>query len=138
MEVKETAACGITQRHFAIEIDPEELPDFFRIVRFAASGAGKFDEEELDDVAGQMSYICGPSIEEEPDDDIDTEEIHWKEWEGSYRLVFSETAGPKLFQIFKDLLEENNEYDQKLAQRLSSEIQELAPSILDNVPVINR
>jgi hypothetical protein len=138
VEVKETAACGITQREFAIEIDPDELPDFFRIVRYAASGQGKFDEEELDDVVGQMSYICGPSVEEEPDEDADASEIRWKEEDGTYRLVFTEMAGPKLYRIFSALTEETDEYDRTLAQRLSAEIQELAPSILDNVPVINR
>lgn len=138
METKETAACGIAQREFAVEIDPDELPDFFRIIRFAASGQGKFDEEELDDVMGQMSYICGPGIEEGPDEDADDEEISWKEEDGSFQLVFTETSGAKLYQIFQALSDESDEYDKKLAQRLSDEVQELAPSILDNVPVVNR
>lgn len=138
MEVKETAACGITQRKFAIEIDPDELPDFFRIIRFSASGAGKYDDEELEDVIGQMSYICGAAVEEEPDEDADVEEIFWKEEDGSFLLLFTETSGSKLYQIFQALQEDSEEYDKALAQRLSTEIQELAPSILDNVPVINR
>ena len=78
MEVRETAACGISQREFVIEIDPEDLPRIYRILRVAGAGVGRYDEEDMEDVMGQMTYICGEGIEDAPDQDADAEEIFWK------------------------------------------------------------
>ena len=139
MEVRETAACGISEREFAIECEPEDLPHIFRILRFAQADDGYYDEEFLEDVMGQMTYICGAEIEEPGEDDADVDEIVWKESsEGTYDLAFSETNGGKLYQIFQAVLDDSDEFDKKLDSRLMADIQELAPSILDNLPVINR
>ena len=139
MEVRETAACGISEREFAIECEPEDLPHIYRILRYAQADDGYYDEEFLDDLMGQMTYICGAEIEEPGDDDSDVEEIVWKESsEGTYDLVFSETNGGRLYQIFKAAQDESDEFDKGLDTRLMAQIKEMAPSILDNLPVINR
>ena len=57
MEVKETAACGISLREFAIEIEEDEIVDIYRIMNFAQNEEGFYDEDFLDDLKGQMSYI---------------------------------------------------------------------------------
>ena len=66
MEVKETAACGISLREFAVEFDADEIVDMFRVLNYAQSGVGSYDEDFLDDLKSQMAYIIGPSVEEEP------------------------------------------------------------------------
>ena len=71
MEVKETAACGISLREFAIEFDDDELVDMYRILNYAQNEVGFYDEDFLDDIQSQMSYIIGPSLDEEPSDDIE-------------------------------------------------------------------
>lgn len=139
MEVRETAACGITERQFAIECEAEDLPHIYRILRFAQADDGFIDEEFLDDLMDQMTYICGAEIAEDPDEDLDTESIKWEEGSsGTYDLLFTETNGTLLYQIFKAVQEESDEFDKEIDTRLMAEIKEIAPSILDNLPVINR
>jgi len=55
MEVKETAACGISLREFAIEIEEDEIVDMYRIMNFAQNEEGFYDEDFLDDLKAQMS-----------------------------------------------------------------------------------
>jgi len=59
MEVKETAACGISLREFAIEFDDDELVDMYRILNYVQNEVGFYDEDFLDDLHSQMSYIIG-------------------------------------------------------------------------------
>ena len=139
MEVRETAACGISERQFAIECESDDLPHIYRILRFAQADDGFIEEEFLDDLMDQMIYICGSEIEEIEEEDADSDSIKWQEGENdTYELIFSETNGAVLYQIFKAVLEDDDEFDKKLDTRLMAEIKELAPSILDNLPVINR
>ena len=92
MEVRETAACGISEREFAIECDPEDLPHIYRILRFAQAEDGFIDEEFMEDLMSQMTYICGDEIAEDPDEDADMDNIRWEESESdTYDLHFSET-----------------------------------------------
>ena len=45
MEVKETAAHGISQREFAIEFDDNELAGFFRVSLYAHKAPGFHDRD---------------------------------------------------------------------------------------------
>jgi hypothetical protein len=137
MEVKETAACGISLREFAIEIEEDEIADMYRIMNFVQNEEGFYDEDFLDDLKSQMSYIIGPSVEEEPDDDIE-ETIHWEDTDGTYLLLFTEPEAPKLLQILNGTEHPGEVFDTKLNQKLLDQMMELAPTQLENLPVINR
>jgi hypothetical protein len=137
MEVKETAACGISLREFAIEFETDELADIYRILNYAQSEEGFFDEDFLDDLKSQMTYIIGGSVEEEPQDKIE-ESVHWEETDSSYNLHFSEPEGAKLFQILNGVEHPGEGFDQEMNQKLLDEMREMAPSVLENLTVINR
>jgi hypothetical protein len=137
MEVKETAACGISLREFAIEFDTDELVDIYRILNYAQNEVGFHDEDFLEDLKSQMAYIIGPSLEEEPSEDIE-ETIHWEDTGASYDLHFSEPEGAKLLQILNGVEHPGEGFDKKLNEKLLEQMMEMAPSVLDNLPVINR
>ena len=137
MEVKETAACGISLREFAIEFEEDEIVDIFRIMNYAQNEVGFYDEDFLEDLVSQMAYIIGPSLEEEPQDDVD-ETIHWEETDGSYSLAFTEPEGPKLLQILNAVERPGEGFDKALNQKLLDQMMEIAPTQLENLPVINR
>ena len=137
MEVKETAACGISLREFAIEIEDDEIVDMYRIMNFAQNEEGFYDEDFLDDLKSQMSYIIGPSVEEDPADDVE-ETIHWEEEDGTYSLNFTEPEGPKLLQILDGVNQPGEGFDKELNQKLLEQMRELAASQLENLPIINR
>ncbi len=101
MEVKETAACGISLREFAIEFDADEIVDMFRVLNYAQSGIGSYDEDFLDDLKSQMTYIIGPSVEEELPEEIEEETIHWEDTGASYNLAFNEAEGGKAVSNLK-------------------------------------
>ena len=138
MEVKETAACGISQREFAIEFDTEDLPEIFRVFRFAQDGTGYYDEDFLEDLKSQMAYIIGPSLEEEPTDEIEDETMHWEDEGTSYNLCFNEEESRKLLQILSSVDHPGEGMDNELNQKLMAQMLEMAPSVLENLPVINR
>lgn len=138
MEVRETAACGIAERKFAIECQPEDLPHIYRIIRYPGAEDGYYDEEFLDDLLSQMAYICGDEITVAAADDVDTSLIQWSVEDDVYALMFNELATPVLYQLFDACLERKPHFDAALARRLMVEASELAPSILSNLPVINR
>jgi hypothetical protein len=138
MEVRETAACGISEKIFAIECEPEDLPHMYRILRYVQAEDGYYDEEFLDDLKEQMDYICGDIITSDADENIDLEDIKWTEDSDIYSLQFTETTASALFSIFDAVEERKDTFNIELDKRLMSEIKHLAPSILDNLPVINR
>lgn len=137
MEVKEAAACGISLREFVIEIEEEEIADMYRIMNFAQEGEGFFDEDFLDELKSQMSYIIGPSVEEEPAEDIE-ETIHWEEDDGIYSLCFTEPEGARLFRILEGVNQTAEGFDRELNRKLLDQMLELAPNQLENLTVINR
>lgn len=137
MEVKETAACGISLREFAVEFEPDELVDIYRILNYAQNGDGFFDEDFLEDLKSQMTYIIGGSVEEEPQEEIE-ESIHWEETEASYDLHFSEPEGAKLFQVLNGVEHPGEGFDKEMNQKLLDQMMEMAPSVLENLTVINR
>lgn len=138
MEVRETAACGISEKIFAIECEAEDVPHIFRILRYVQAEDGYYDEEFLEDLLEQMDYICGDILEEEASGDIIIEDIKWQEDDDVYSLLFTETTASTLFAIFDAAEERKDTFNLELDERLMKEILELAPSILDNLPVINR
>ena len=138
MEIRETAACGITERQFAIEMDAEELPDIYRIFLFIKAGAGYYDEEAQQDLVEQMSYIIGPEVEDEPDEGANVDGIAWHEEDEMYQLVFQETNSQYIYRILTAVAHPGEGFDQDLNARLAKQILEMAPSILENLPVINR
>ena len=137
MEVRETAACGISLREFAIEFDSEELPDIYRVFRYVKDGTGFCDEDFIEDLKSQMTYIIGPSLEEEPQE-LDEESIRWEDTGVSYNLNFKEPEAPKLIQILDAVENPGEGFDKALNERLMNQMMEMAPSVLDNLPVINR
>jgi len=138
MEVKETAACGISQREFTMEFDEEELPDVYRVFRYINDGTGFFDEDFLEDWKSQMMYIIGSSVAEESQGEIEEGIIHWDDEGGSFHLVLNETEAQKIFQILSAVEHPGKGFDIGLNQKLMKQMMALAPSILSNLPVINR
>ena len=137
MEVKETAACGISLREFAIEFETDELVDMYRTLNYAQSEEGFFDEDFLDDLKSQMIYIIGASVEEEPEEGIE-ETIRWEEGDASYDLHFSEPEGAKLFQILNGVDHPGEGFDKDINEKLLGQMMDMAPSVLENITVINR
>jgi len=137
MEVREAAACGISLREFVIEFDTEELPDIYRVFHYAQTGVGFYEEDFLEDLKAQMAYIIGSSVEEEPPE-IEEETIHWEDTGVSYELAFNEPEGAKLYQIFNGVETPGEGFDLEMNKKLMSSLMELAPSILENLPIINR
>lgn len=137
MEVKETAACGISLREFAIEFEEDEIVDMYRILNYAQNEVGFYDEDFLDDLTSQMYYIIGSIIEEEPSEDVE-DTIHWENTDGSYTLAFTEPESAKLLQILNGVKQPGEGFDKKMNQRLLDQMMELAPTQLSNLPVINR
>ena len=137
MEVKETAACGISLREFAIEFEPDEIVDIYRILNYAQNEVGFYDEDFLDDLKSQMSYIIGPSLEEEPPEEIE-DMIHWEDTGASYDLAFNEPEGNKFFQILDAVEHPGEGFDKEMNQKLLDQMMEIAPTTLENLTVINR
>ncbi len=137
MEVKETAACGISLREFAIEFEQDEIVDMYRVLNYAQNESGFFDEDFLDELKSQMTYIIGPSLEEEPGGDIE-ETIHWEDAGATYNLAFSEPEGGKLYQILNGAENPGDAFDREMNQKLMDQMMEIAPTALENMTVINR
>ena len=138
MEVRETAACGISLREFAIEFEAEELADMYRVLRYTKDGTGFYDEDFVDDLKSQMAYIIGPSLEEGPPEELEEETIHWEDTGTSYNLNFNEPEAGKILQILTAVEHPGEGFDHELNRKLMDKAMEMAPSILDNLPVINR
>ncbi len=138
MEIREAAACGIAEREFVLEIEAEELPDAYRIFLYVTSGEGQYDEDVQEDLVGQLIYIVGPQVEEALQEDADLSSIRWKEEDGIYRLVFQETNCQAIYRILQGVDHPGEGFDKALNARLTNELMELAPSLLENLPVINR
>lgn len=138
MEISETAACGISERKFALICEDEDLPEIYRIMHFAQTGIGHYEEEMAEDIQSQMHYIVGPEADEEPAEDATREGMVWKEEDGKYHLVFSQGQAGLLMQIVRAVQTPGQGFDQQLNERLMAQLKSLAPSLLDNLPIINR
>ncbi len=138
MEIREVAACGISEREFVLEIEPEELPEVYRIFLYAASGTGHYEEELQEELVAQLCYIVGPQVEEELPKYADTGSIRWKEEDGMYSLIFHETNCQAVYGIIQAVHHPGEGLDKALNTRLAGELLDLAPNALENLPVINR
>jgi len=138
MEVRETAACGISQREFTIDFDQAEFPDMYRVLRFAKDGTGYYDDGFLEDLRLQMSYIIGPSVQEEPQDQVEEGIVHWVEEGHSYHLVLNEQEAQRLYRILSAVEHPGDALDKSLNQKLMDQMMEMAPTIIGNLTVINR
>ena len=135
MEVKETAACGISLREFAVEFDTDEIADMFRILNYAQNGAGPYDEDFLEDLKAQMAYIIGPSLEEEPPEAIEEATIRWEDTGASYNLTFNEPEGARLLQILNAVEHPGEGFDREMNQKLLKQMMEMGPAALENLAV---
>lgn len=138
MEVRETAACGISQREFTMDFDQAEFSDMYRVFRYAKDGTGYYEEGFLEDLKLQMSYIIGPSVQEEPQDQIEEGIIHWAEEGPSYHLVLNEQEAQQLYRILSAVDHPGEGFNKRLNQKLMDQMMEMAPTILGNLTVINR
>ena len=137
MEVKETAACGIEQREFAIEFDTDELVDIYRVLLYAHDGAGFYDEDFVEDLKSQLVYIVGPSIEEEPPKGAGIE-MKWEDTGSEFVLAFKEETASTFFGILEAVEHPREGLDEELNLNLMNQMREMAPNTLDNLPMINR
>ena len=138
MEIAETAACGISERKFAIMCDDDDLPEVYRILHYAETGVGHYEEDMVDDIKSQMEYIVGPEASEEPEEGLSSEGIEWKEEDGEFHLVFAQTQVGLVMQIINAVETPGEGFDRDLGSRLMAQAKEMAPSLLDNLPIINR
>jgi hypothetical protein len=138
MEVKETAACGISEREFAIEFETDEIEEIYRVFLYAQEGSGFYDEDFLEDLKLQMSFIIGRSLEEELSEDTTEGGIHWEDTGSFYTLAFNETGARKLYQILLSVEHPGDVLDKELNWKLLEQMLEIAPNQLENLPVINR
>jgi hypothetical protein len=138
MEVREIAACGISLREFAVEFEETELADVYRILLYARKGVGFYDEDLLDDWKSQMSYIIGPSVEEDPSDEPGEPTIRWEETGTSYNLVMNENEAKRIYKTLMAVEHPGEDLDKELNQHLLDQMMEMAPMLLDNLPTINR
>ncbi len=138
MEVRETAACGISKREFAIELETEEIVHLYRVMHYAQKGIGYYDEDFLENLVSQMSYIIGPAVFEPGAENSGGESVHWEDTGIAYVLLFNEPEAADLFRIFNGAKTPGEGFRQDLNQKLMNEMVEMAPTQLQNLPIINR
>lgn len=138
MEVRETAACGISQREFVIELDDDGLVHLYRILLYAQEGIGFYEEDYLEDLKSQLSYIIGPTVEEEPTANAAEDEIQWEDTGSLYALSFNEDLAKKLYQVLLAVEHPGENLDEKLNQKLLDQMLAMAPNTLDNLPTTNQ
>ena len=138
MEVRETAACGISQREFAIEFEGDEIVKVYRVMLYAQKGIGYYDEDFLENLISQMSYIIGPAVFEIGPENSGGESIHWEDTGIAYVLFFNEPEAAKLFEIFNGAKTPGEGFNQELNQKLIDQMVEIAPTQLQNLPILNR
>ncbi len=137
MEVSETAACGIAQREFAVTFDSDKLADMYRVLRYTLSGVGFYDEDFLDDLKSQLVYIVGPSVEEEPEEDVELK-MTWEDTGSEYTLNFKEEVASTFYRLLGAVDSPAEGIYAGLNQDLLDQMIDMAPSTLDGLPVINR
>jgi hypothetical protein len=133
----ETAACGISQREFAIAFDDHELAEMYRILRYTLSEAGFYNEDFLEDLKAQMEYIVGPSVENEPEEDAEIK-MSWEDTGGEYVLSFKEEVAGIFYRLLGAVDSPEEKIYAGLNQDLLDQMTAMAPSTLDGLPVINR
>jgi len=138
MEVRETAACGISKREFAIEFEGDEIISVYRVMHYAQKGIGFYDEDFLENLLSQMVYIIGPVVLEPSSENTQETSIRWEDTGIGYILCFNEPEAGKIFQIFNGAKAPGEGFDKELNQKLLNQMVEMAPAQLQNLPIINR
>ena len=138
MEVKETAACGIAEREFAIEFEDDDFIDMYRVMRYVENGVGFYEEDFLEDLKSQMLYIIGPSVEEDPPEEIVDNKMEWEDIGTSYNLNFNDETATKLHQILSAVEHPGEGFDEEMRQVIADGMMELNPTALEGLPLINR
>ena len=138
MEVKETAACGIAQREFAIDFDDDEFNDMYRVIRYIEEGVGFYDEDFVEELSSQMLYIIGPSVEDDPPEEILDDKMEWEDTGSAFALNFNDETATKLNQILKAVEHPGEGFDEEMRKRIAGGMMELNPTQLENLPLINR
>ena len=57
MEVKETAACGIAQREFAIEFDDDKITNIYQLLEEIHDGFNDHHNELAEDLVSRSSFL---------------------------------------------------------------------------------
>jgi len=138
MEVRETAACGISKREFAIEFAADEIVNVYRVMHYAQKGIGFYDEGFLEDLLSQMNFIVGSAVFDPPAAPSPEDSIRWEDTGIGYVVFFNEPEAGNLFRIFKGAQTPGEGFDKELNQRLINQMLEIAPTQLQNLPIINR
>jgi hypothetical protein len=138
MEVRETAACGISKREFAIELEMGEIVHLYRLMHYAQKGIGYYDEDFLENLISQMSYIIGPAVFGPGSENSGGESFHWEDTGIAYILFFDEPEAANLFQIFNGAKNPGEGFNHELNQKLLDQMMEIAPTQLQNLPILNR
>jgi hypothetical protein len=138
MEVRETAACGISKREFAIEFSGDEIISVYRVMHYAQKGIGFYDEGFLEDLLSQMSFIIGAAVCEPAATTAQEDSIRWEDTGIGYVIFFNETEAGILYQIFKGAQTPGEGFNKGLNQKLLNQMLEIAPTQLQNLPIINR
>ena len=63
MEVRETAACGVAEREFAIDFMENEIVKFYKFLDATQDAAQGIDPELIDDMLVQIRQVVGPAVE---------------------------------------------------------------------------
>ena len=129
MEVKETAACGISQREFAVELDRDEFGEMYKLLRYVQDGSGVFDEDFVEDLQSQMSYIIGPSLEEDPPEDIAEEKMEWEDTGVTLNLNFNDEMARKLRQIVSAVENPGEGFEAALLQKIMDGMKAIDPTL---------
>ncbi len=138
MEVRETAACGIAQRVFTIECEEDDFIEMYRLLRYVINGVGFFDEDFLEELLSQLSFIIGPEFEDDPPDDLTESEIEWEDEGTTFSLNFNDETSRRLRLILQATQHPKEGFDEELVIRLMDEMVKLNPVALTDLPVINR
>ena len=133
MEVKETAACGISLREFAIEFDNDELMEMVRLLKYVIDETDYYDEGFIEDLKSQMTYIIGPSLEEAPPEEILEQKMEWEDTGTSFNLTFNDEMAKKLWQILERAETPNQNIDRELINRMINELRTINPMVIDNL-----
>ena len=101
-------------------------------------GIGFFDEGFLEDLLSQMTFIIGPAVFEPKEENSQEDSIRWEDTGIGYVVFFNEPEAGNLFQIFNGAKTPGVGFNRELNQKLLNQMLEIAPTQLQNLPIINR
>jgi hypothetical protein len=63
MEVRETAACGVAEREFAIDLMENEIVKFYKFLDATQDAGNQIDADLFDDMIVQIRQVVGPAVD---------------------------------------------------------------------------